>query len=312
MIAVIRLILIAQVLLLLPGCNTTPPPIAGQTAAILVVNSNSAVPRYNIAEQAFKEVLGKDQLTTIDLSNDERPTETLQDVLNQQHFAAIYCIGAKALGSIDYLAPATPVVYSSVLSWRQFKSSPGHYGVTSEVAPAAQLAWFKHFFPQVKRIGVLYSDDNKELIQEAQNSANSLSLTLITTRLHKDTDRPHLINGLLDNVDALWVLPDPVVLGSEQHTIQLFEQAHQKSKAIFTYNHFYMGLGATLSIHADLATTGRQAALQVQQIQETGRGGSTIQYPAGSSISLNLKKVSDNQLQLNEDALNSVSELLDE
>lgn len=313
MIAVIRLLLTTGMLMLLAGCVTPSANHANAEATmILVVNSNKAVPRYRIAETAFSEELANEKVMSINLEGDDHPTETLQDILNQQRFSAIYCIGAKALGSIDYLAPATPVVYSSVLSWRQFQNKPGYYGVTSEVAPAAQLAWFKHFFPETKKIGVLYSTDNSALIEEATQYANSLSLTLIAERVLDKAPTQDQVNNLLNKVDALWILPDPVVLSSEESTIQLIEMAHRQRKAIFSYNSFFMTLGATLSINADLATTGRQAALIVQTVREQGSTEKAVQFPAGSSISLNLKKVSENNLYLNAEALNSVSELLNE
>ncbi|WP_158643336.1 ABC transporter substrate-binding protein [Ketobacter alkanivorans] len=314
MISVVRILLTLTVLQLLQGCNTAPQPRQDQALhpLILVVNSNRSVPRYHIAETAFSEELASEQIMSVNLEGDEQPTETLQDILNHQKFAAIYCIGAKALGSIDYLAPAVPVIYSSVLSWRQFQHKPDYYGVTSEVAPSAQLAWFKHFFPETKNIGVLYSTDNSALIEEASQHANALSITLVAEKVLHQTPSKDQITNLLNRVDALWILPDPVVLNTERDTVHLFEIAHQQRKAVFSYNSFFMTLGATLSINADLATTGRQAALIVQSVKERGTARKAIQFPAGSSISLNLKKVSDNGLSLNAEALNSVSELLEQ
>lgn len=318
MIAVMRMLLAMFTLIVMQACTSTPIAVTSTAhqPKILLVNSNRAIPRYNTAEQAFTEVLTEalenELLISINLENDERPTETLQDILNQHRFSAIYCIGAKALGSVDYIGPALPVVYSSVLNWRKFQNKPGYFGVTSEVAPAAQLAWFKHFFPSVKRIGILYSEDNQALITDAAKSANSLSLTLQSELINHKSDRNPQISRLLNQVDALWVLPDPLILDSEKHTVQLFELAHKVRKPIFTYNSFFMGFGATLSINADLATTGRQAALLIQTLHEQGAPTSGVQFPAGSSISLNLRKVSDNNLELNIEAFSSVNELLDE
>jgi ABC-type uncharacterized transport system substrate-binding protein len=62
-----------------------------------------------------------------------------------------------------------------------------------------------------------------------------------------------------------------------------------------------------------LPTTGRQAALIVQSvIQNTTKQGRTVQFPAGSNISLNLKKMHTYKMELNESALDSVNKIVEE
>ncbi|HAG94146.1 MAG: hypothetical protein CMK83_22615 [Pseudomonadales bacterium] len=294
------------------GCQSVhPPQLTGNTPArVLIINSDHSVPRYEVAESAFIKTLQHSTVLRINLQDDNLPIETVLDELQVTKPDIIYCIGAKALGTVQSITPKTPVVYSSVLSWRQFLNQPGYYGVTSEIAPAAQLAWFKHFFPEIKRIGVLYSHTNSDLIREAHHTAEQLALTLIDAEVEIDSARAQEATQLLGKVDALWILPNPVVLDSQPHTTELFELAQQAKVAVFGYHPVFMEFGATMSINADLATTGRQAALIVQSILEQQSQASAIQFPAGSNISLNLRRVRDYQLYLNPEALNSVSDLL--
>ncbi|RLT93834.1 MAG: hypothetical protein D9N11_15745, partial [Ketobacter sp.] len=188
MIMVLRLLLTLYCAVILSSCQSSAP-LASDTGTfkVLVVNSNSTLPRYNVPGQAFKKMMGELELVQVDLAGDEHPIDTLQDTINANSINAIYCIGAKALGSIDYLGGNTPVVYSSVLSWREFQNRKHFFGVTDGVAPAAQLAWFKHFFPDINRIGVLYSETTEDVIQDAQKSAEALSLTLQASRLNAET-----------------------------------------------------------------------------------------------------------------------------
>lgn len=311
MIAVTRPLMILIMALWIGGCHVVQPQTTehDQTNSVLIINSDSSVPRYEIAEAAFLTTLQHPNVVRINLQDDQLPVETVLDVLQQQSPKVIYCIGAKALGAVQYVAPDTSVVYSSVLSWRQFLNQPKYYGVTSEIATAAQLAWFKHFFPKMKRIGVLYSNANQDLVREASQSAQQLELTLEYEKINIDSARTEQIKQLLSKVDALWILPDPIVLESQERTKQLFELADKENVAVLGYHPVFMEFGATLSINADLATTGRQAALIVQSIIEQQQQTSSIQFPAGSNISLNLRKVQDYQLQLNPEALNSVNEL---
>lgn len=285
--------------------------VAKQTR-ILLVNTNQKIDRYKTAENAFIKTLGDHNLQIVDLGNDNYPIDTLQDLLNNQEFDAIYCIGAKALGSVDYIDPETPIIYSSVLNWRKFDTQQGRYnGIASEVAPKAQLAWFKYFFPKIKKIGVFYSSENVKRLQDATLTAKALSLELITQEINSEIKLEQQANDLLAKVDVLWLISDPGVIASTDQTKDLFKLADQLETPIFTYHSFFMGMGATLSITADLPTTGIQAALMMKKILNQADYKQAIQFPAGSSITLNIQKVEAYKLNLNQNALDSVDELIE-
>ncbi len=296
------------------GCQSQSPTHGTHAPAykVLVVNSNQAVPRYAIAEKAFISTLVDTPKLTINLQDDNQPIETLLDTLNQNEFEVIYTIGAKALGSIDAITPDAPVVYSSILSWRQFESHDNYYGVASEVSPQAQLTWFKHFFPELKSIAILYSEKNKQMISEASLAATELNIELIALKIQRSGEIGEKLKGLLTKVNGLWIMPDSTVLDSEQTIQQIFSETHQQNKPVFAYSNFYKHLGATLTINADVATTGRQAALITQKFLDGQAIPSGIQFPAGTSITLNMEEVTQHKLKLNYDALNSVDELFNE
>jgi putative ABC transport system substrate-binding protein len=281
-------------------------------ARILLVNTNQQIDRYKAAEISFTKILKNHRIRTVDLAHDDQPVETLQDLLNEEHFDAVYCIGAKALGSIDHIDPDMPVVFSSVLNWRRFNTQDNYNGIASEVAPEAQLTWFKYFFPEIKKIGVLYSADNQQRLKDALIPAKALALELVTQEISAETQLEIPATGLLSKVDALWLISDPNVLVSTDQAKRLFKMADQRNIPIFTYHSFFMEMGATLSIMADLPTTGRQAALMMKNALNQLEYKHALQFPAGSSITLNIKKVEAYKLTLNENALDSVDELIEQ
>jgi len=286
------------------------------TPNILIVNTNSRIDRYAIAEASFTESISDTKSNTdirvLDLGTELHPLEILQDTLNEHDYDAIYAIGAKALGSVDYIDPDMPVIFSSVLNWRRFHGQDNYYGIASEVAPKAQLTWFKYFFPEVKKVGVLHSVDNLQLIQDARISANELSLTLIASDVKAEDSLEKKANTLLDQIDVLWLVSDPVVLATTGKAELLFELAHKKGIPVLSYNRFFDDLGALLSITADLPTTGRQAALMMKNVLAQHANKESVQFPAGSRISLNAAKAKAYGIVLNEDALDSVDELVGE
>jgi putative ABC transport system substrate-binding protein len=285
-------------------------PTSAKPARILLVNTNGQVDRYKTAEVSFIKTLTSHTTHIVDLSQNSHPIDTLQDLLNNEHFDAIYAIGAKALGSIDYIDPDMPVIFSSVLNWRKFNAQDNYHGIASEVAPEAQLTWFKYFFPEIKKLGVLYSSNNQQRLQEATLPSEELGLQLVTQEINSKIQLENQAKHLLSNVDALWLISDPSVLVSTHQAKRLFKIAHQKNVPIFTYHSVFMNMGATLSITADLPTTGRQAALMMKNVLKQPNFKQSIQFPAGSSITLNIKKADAYQLTLNDDALDSVDEIV--
>ena len=310
-----RTLLITLLCMLAMACKTTGTAnnnTNNNTNRVLIITSNGDVPRYKTAQQAFQGTMADIPVTQLDLKNDKHPTETLQDLLNRNQFDVIYAIGAKALGSVDHIAPNAPVVYSSVLSWRQFEKRAHYYGVASEVSPQAQLAWFKHFFPAVSRMSILYSEMNVALIKEARETAKYMGIELNAIQIEDSADVQQKLAFATQNTDLLWIMPDSLVLHSEQTILDIFKAAHQASLPVAAYSAFYMDLGATITINADTATTGRQAALLVQKLLDKNTTNPGIQYPAGSSISLSMGKVERYQINLNLEALSEVNDLIEE
>lgn len=297
--------------LVLQGCQSTPiqnqVTITGSNK-ILLVNSNSNVERYRVAEQSFSEQFQQSSYHRIDLSGESNPVGRLQSALNQNQYDSIYCIGAKALGSIDTISPEQRIVFSSVLNWQRFQNHPRVSGIASDIAPASQLAMFKYFFPEIKTIGVLYSAFNQALIHQAQKAADQLGLTLNAIKMENGSLLNEQVKELAVTAQALWLISDPVTLASADQAKNLLSEADNHSLPVFSTLRFFSKSGATFTISADSPTIGRQAAVMIQQDQSSQQ---KIQHPVGSYISVNLKKVSEYGLTLNYQALDSVNELIE-
>lgn len=289
--------------------KSSTPPLSKGVSKILVVNTNAGVERYQAAEASFLPLMNDLEIDRVDLGGVREPVELLQDQLNSDTYQAIYCIGAKALGSLDYLSVDTPLVYSSVLNWRRFESREAYHGVASEVSLKAQLTWFKYFFPELQRVGVIYSENNEALILEAQQVAKGLNMTLVSEKAVLSSDFQEGAERLLSDVQALWLISDLAVLSSESRVDQLFSMAKRKRVPILTYNELFIDMGALLSISADLPTTGRQAALLMRDALINESQVEPIVYPAGSRIILNQATLQASDLRLNEDALDSLSDI---
>jgi putative ABC transport system substrate-binding protein len=159
---------------------------------------------------------------------------------------------------------------------------------------------------------VLYSAENRQLIADASKVAKDLAIELIALEIDTPAQLTKKLAAMASRVDVFWLISDPVVLSSPEKTREMFTYAQQKKVPVVTYNRFFLELGAVLSITADLPTTGRQAALMLQKIISRGAPAASIQFPAGTTITLNMGKVRELGLNMNDGAFDAVNEIIDE
>lgn len=291
--------------------ETLPVMAPGDT--LLVVNSSNDVARYHQAQMAFTEMLSSQRIRVVNLEYDRAPVDTLQDLINQHRFDVIYCIGAKALGSVEQVSPDVPVVFSSVLNWHYFAKRRGYYGIASDTLPGTQLAMFKLFFPELKRLGIMYSKTNAGFIEQARVEAHALGFELVAVPVRSSRNVIELTEAVLADVQGLWLIPDPEVISSSLHAEDIFQVADRMKRPVFASNRIFADLGATLTISADQPTIGRQAALVAERLMMPQGGGAPEQVvsPAGSHVTLNMQKVAEYGISLNVEAMDTINELIE-
>jgi len=82
-------------------------------------------------------------------------------------------------------------------------------------------------------------------------------------------------------------------------------------RPVFAYDDLFAHYGAVLILSADIPTVGRQAAELAAGIIANRVNVEKIQNPAGSQITLNMKKVEEYGIRLDEDALASVNRIIE-
>lgn len=278
-----------------------------QAAKVLILNSDQTVDRYATVQAAFKETLGKPTID-IDLAARKLSESQLERLLRDEGAESIYCIGSKAYLLANRVARERTIVMSSAINWQRLPTRKQTRIVATELPVEAQLTLFRYFFPQVKRIGVIYSPEfNREWVREAQDAAERLGVELVAESVRRTSSVPGDLKSLLPKVDALWLTADPTVLSNEATIRDIFQQCQGARKPVFTYSAAYAELGATLMISPDIPTIGRQAA-GLLLAEDTG--AQPVQSPAGSEITLNLRAVKALGLDLNEEAMDSVNAVI--
>ena len=279
-----------------------------QAERVVVVNSDGAVEKYKAAQEAFRETLGK-PVKAIDIA--KMSDAAAERAIRAEAPTAVYCIGARAFLASSRAARGRPIVMSSAINWQRLPGSDAAqtHIIANELSSEAQLTMFRYFFPEVKRVGVLYSAEfNRQWIVDAAAAGRNVGVEVIGVSVRSAQGAPSELSHLLPRVDALWITADPVVLVDETAARALFAAAAVARKPVFTYASAFAELSPTLIVAPDVATIGRQAAGLLQGL---GPGAKKqIESPAGSEVILNLRAVQEYGLELNNEAMDSVNRLL--
>lgn len=287
---------------------------------VLLVNSDASVAKYVEVRDAFKEALGADAGTVTEVDVSKVGEAGLRRALAAENPGILYCIGAQAYQTAAKSARGRSIILSTAINWERFKPDPRTTRVIAIELPAvAQLTLFRHFFPKLQRVGVVYNPDiNKQWFEQAIAAGKEVGVEVIGRTINRSSQIASALTELTPKVDALWITPDPVVLPNEAAVNLYFTHADAARKPVFAYSTTYLTLkvnakldatsplGATLVLAPDVPTTGRQAASVAQDFA----GAPAVTTPAGSEVTLNLKRVQQYGLEFNRDALDAVNNLI--
>ncbi|MCP4346694.1 MAG: TonB-dependent receptor [Desulfobacterales bacterium] len=285
---------------------------------IMVINSDASVKKYRAAQEAFKKAI-KQPVREINLNEKQwKDPDEVRELIWDEDPSLIYCIGIKAYsfarenaGEKRIILPSEKhVVFSSILNWLRLEPLPERtYGISEERHPGMQITLFRHLFPNVKKIGVLFSGKyTKEWYQNTKNTAREIGVDIIGYEV-SGKDSVSKIKKLLPNADAFWLKPDPVITPDKEILIKLLQECDRQKIPVFSSREELAKFGAVLIVSVDNHTIGWQAANIASKVLSGDDIGQKVQVPGGSRIILNLEKVKEYNLEYNEDALSSVDKI---
>ena len=284
---------------------------ADMKTKIMLINSSGTVEKYSVAQEEFKNAIPQ-PVIEIDLSKEKWELSDIEDRLYDEYPDLIYCIGTKAYLIANKYVSEKKIIFSSIINWRRLPLTKNTYGVSNELHPGFQITLFRYIFPKVSKIGVLYSEEyNGQWIRKAKQDAAEMGVEIIGKAVGKSRFTFPTLKALLPEIEALWLISDPVVIPDKQTLLELFAESDAQKVPIFSYHPTFTEYGAALVVSVDNPTTGRQAAAIAMDVLNNAKVKDKVELPAGSHIILNLKKVKAYGLQYKEMALGSVNQLIE-
>lgn len=251
--------------------------VALATQPVVVLRSDS-IDAYNAPVDAFIRAVGL-PTEVHDLEGDKGRAMRLADELSADPPSVVLALGAKAAWTAaHHLPPSVPVIYAQVRDPERYGLDGIQVtGVRMEMPPSLVLAQLQVLAPEVRRIGILLSAGNKDpAIAEAIAAAKAAGYQVSAQRVTSERDARRTAANLAATVDAIWILPDPVVVTPATfHAVRA--QAVRARIPLLSYSEALVDAGALFCVAPDPTAIGTEAARLARQILDEQVTPGTLQ-----------------------------------
>ena len=291
----------AALLALVAGASPLP---AGAAEVALLKSSDQA--GWKPAIDALRRSASSHTVTEFDLKGDRAEGERVLAALAGKA-AILVAMGPLAAQLAHEKSPELPLVFCMVQDPAKagLLGVPNVAGVAFNVPVKNQLAAFRMVNPRAARIGVVYNAENVgHLVQEAQKAAAVVRLILVERPVTTDKDVPQALRGLLkgdDEVQALWIPPDPVLLGDDARRF-IMSEALKAGKPVYTFSSQLVSEGALVSDGPDYASIGEQAGDLVNRLLGPEKGARIEMLVPKAELVINEKMAQRLKIEVPDDA----------
>ena len=270
--------------LLLPVVLTTPA-----RAADVAVLKSVETPGWRPAIDALRRAAAAHTLTEYDLKGDPAEAQRVVGELKGKP-AIIVALGPLAAQTMRSVAPEHALIYGMVQDPAQagLAGVENATGVAFSIPVRNQLAAFRMVNPRGVRVGVIYGSDGlQKQVDEATRASLVVRLIIVPRRISNEKEVPEALRSLLkggDAVDALWLPPDPLLLGDETRRFLLSETLKAR-KPVYTFSPLIVAEGALVSNGPDYTSIGEQLAELVARAAGGAQGvRSELLVPRGELV----------------------------
>lgn len=252
--------------------------------------------------------------TLYDLTLEDSP-EVIIEQLRDLSPSLVVTLGRKATQLVYEQLPEQPLLFTMVLNYERINLDRTRpvMGIALELPAYNEFAQFKMVAPQVKTVLVFNTTQGSvNLVSKAKERLGALGINLRDVAVRERGDVERTFAKEIKNVDAVWLVNDPLVMSKETFTF-LRDRSIQHQKPLFcSLSHQFAQDGALASVSVDFSALGAQAAAMAIQhivsgmsIRELG-----VQTPIGTRLVLNLETANKIGLQVPDDVMPFVSDVI--
>lgn len=283
-------------------------PVQGAEVALL---KSAEAPAWRPAIEAFRRAAAGQAIYEFDLRGDRGEAERVVGALRGRN-AVLVAMGTLAAQAVRDLAPESPIVFCMVQDPARLNllGLAKAAGVTFTTPVKNQLAAFRLVYPRGVRIGVIFADEGvARMVQEAQKATSVVRIAIVPRQIASEREVPETLRGLLrgnEAADALWIPPDPVLLGDPTRRFLLAETL-KAGKPVFSSHSALVAEGALASSGPDYASIGELTAELVNRMAAGDPDAhGTLLVPRGELV-INKKIAEKLRIVIPADALQAAS-----
>jgi ABC-type uncharacterized transport system substrate-binding protein len=296
------------------GCALALTLLASQAvgAADVAVLKSAEAPAWRPAIDAMRRVAAGHAVVEYDLKSDRAEADRVLGSFKGKS-TIVVAMGPIAAQAARGALPDGHFVFCMVqepdkLGLTTLRSGAG---VAFAVPVKNQLAAFRLVNPRGVRIGVIYKESNTgRLVQEAKAASSVVRLAIVERPVASEQEVPKALRSLLkgdEAVDALWILPDPILLGDEARRFLLGETL-KAAKPVYSFSAALVSEGALVSNGPDVAFTGEQVGELVNRIAGGEKGRIEMLIPKGELV-INMKIAETLKIEIPNDALRAATKV---
>jgi putative ABC transport system substrate-binding protein len=278
----------------------------GAEAAEVAVVKSSEVAAWRPALDALRRAASGHTFTEYDLRNDRATADGVLAGVRGRN-PIVVALGPLAAQLVRTELPQAPLVFAMVQDPVKLGLSPapGVTGVAFAIPVKNQIAAFRMVNPRGARIGVIYNEENTgRQVEEAQKAASLLRVAVVARAITSEREIPQAVRALLAGesaVDALWIPPDPVLLGEATRRFVLAEMT-KAGRPVYASSPALVMEGALVSNGPDLVSIGEQIADLVNRLASGDRSRIEMAVPRAELV-INRKVAGRLKIELPEEAL---------
>lgn len=243
---------------------------ADSWAADVIALKSLDIRPYKEALEGFRDSCG---CTVTEMTLPEEGHDDLTSRILAQNPAAVLAVGIDALERLQ-LIRNIPVFYTMVPSSQGIPPGAANIsGASTQISPERNLAAILEVMPDARRIGVIFDPRHSErLMNDAMAAAQARGVQLVLRRVSKAGEVPPALEGLRQNIDVLWMVPDATVINAET-VKQMFLFSFQNRVPVFTFSKKFVEMGAVAALNVVPHDIGAQAGeLAVNMLRDRQKG----------------------------------------
>ncbi|MFH2048433.1 MAG: ABC transporter substrate-binding protein [bacterium] len=206
------------------------------------------------------------------LNQNPAEKQSLIDSLKVLKPEIILTIGSPATSFAKNNFNNTPIVFAGVINpvlsgfVKSAANPEGNItGASLDIPTNIQFKYFKQIVPNMKKIGILYTNNTASLIPSAKVVAQQMGLTLVAIEIKDNKDIPNALDSLDMTVDGIWSVADPDLF-DPQSTRYILLNTIRKSIPFMGFSRYVVESGALFALDFDYKAVGFQAGEMVNKI----------------------------------------------